>query len=123
MEQALEADPASLARVFAKPASQPKTGAVARRPSRSGRPRAPPRVSRFDAEGAHGILVEIRARDATGKRATTAILHGREGGSPRRRARRQQRCRDRPTRCGRRLAQPLIHVKLREKVEPGPIRR
>ena len=31
------------------------------------------------AEGVPGILVEIRARDTSGKSAATAILRGREG--------------------------------------------
>lgn len=76
MEQALKADPASLARIFAKP--PPDTN----RSSRTAKPKGPPKstttVTRFEAEGAAGLLVEIRAKDASGKSATTAILHGRE---------------------------------------------
>ncbi|WP_156323465.1 hypothetical protein [Bosea sp. AAP35] len=76
IEQALQADPARLARLFAKPpASQP--GA-----HKTTRPKGPPKsttsVSRFEAEGVVGLLVEIAASDGSGKSATTAILHGRE---------------------------------------------
>lgn len=76
MEQALKADPASLARLFAKPPLDES------RSRKKARPKGPPKsnttVTRFEAEGAAGILVEIRARDASGKSAATAILHGRE---------------------------------------------
>ncbi|PZN97502.1 MAG: hypothetical protein DCF30_16205 [Hyphomicrobiales bacterium] len=74
MEQALGADPAGLARLFSKP------------PPGDGRKKAKPKgpaksttvVSRFEAEGVAGILVEIRAKDGSGKSAATVILHGRE---------------------------------------------
>ncbi len=82
MEQALKADPERLARLFSKPPSDP-----ARKPATGKadlRPKSTTRVSRFEAEGASGLLVEISARDTgasdTGsKSAATAILHGREG--------------------------------------------
>lgn len=87
MEQALQADPERLARLFAKPPADP-----ARKPATpksatgkaDARPKSTTRVSRFEAEGASGLLVEIRARkagttDTGSKSAATAILHGREG--------------------------------------------
>ncbi len=74
MEQALKADPASLARLFSKPPADDRRS----RQKAKGPPRSTTTVSRFEAEGVAGILVEIRARDASGKSATTAILHGRE---------------------------------------------
>lgn len=82
MEQALKADPERLARLFAKPPSDP-----ARKPATpksatgkaDARPKSTTRVSRFEAEGASGLLVEIRALDASTKSVATAILHGREG--------------------------------------------
>lgn len=81
MEQALKAEPASLARLFSKPPPDES------RSGKKARPKGPPKstttVTRFEAEGVTGILVEIRARDAagkdaSGKSAATAILHGRE---------------------------------------------
>lgn len=81
MEQALKAEPASLARLFSKPPPDES------RSRKKARPKGPPKstttVTRFEAEGVTGILVEIRARDAagkdaSGKSAATAILHGRE---------------------------------------------
>ncbi|HEV7261338.1 MAG TPA: hypothetical protein VGN82_26400 [Bosea sp. (in: a-proteobacteria)] len=77
IDQALKADPASLARLFSKPPeddqrSRPKSGS--KRPAKS-----TTTVSRFEAEGVPGILVEIRAKGSSGKSATTAILRGREG--------------------------------------------
>lgn len=76
MEQALRADPASLARLFSRP--PPDDGRSRGKAKPKGPPKSTTIVSRFDAEGVAGILVEIRARDASGKSATTAILHGRE---------------------------------------------
>lgn len=76
MEQALKADPASLARLFSKPPAD--DGRKRQKAKPKGPPKSTTAVSRFEAEGVPGILVEIRARDASGKSATTAILHGRE---------------------------------------------
>lgn len=76
IEQALKADPASLSRLFSRPPADAGGGRG------TAKPKAPARstttVSRFEAEGIAGILVEIRARDASGKSAATAILHDRE---------------------------------------------
>lgn len=77
MDQALKADPASLARLFSKPPADDRQGRQKAKPK--GPPKSTTTVSRFEAEGVPGILVEIRARDASGKSATTAILRGREG--------------------------------------------
>ena len=79
MEQALKADPASLARLFSKPPADDGRGRKKARPK--GPAKSITSVSRFEAEGMVGILVEIRAKDASGKSAATAILHGREGNS------------------------------------------
>jgi hypothetical protein len=76
MEQALEAEPASLARLFSSPPPDDGRGRGKAKPK--GPPKSVTSVSRFAAEGVVGILVEIRARDASGKSATAAILHGRE---------------------------------------------
>ena len=74
IERALAANPAALARVFAKPAATtPKKPAKAMKA-----PGSTTAVSRFETEGAQGLLVEIRAKD-TSKSATTAILYRREG--------------------------------------------
>jgi len=76
IEQALNADPADLARLFSKPSAN-NDGA-----HKTARPKSPPKsttsVSRFEAEGVAGLLVAIAASDGSGKSATTAILHGRE---------------------------------------------
>ncbi|PZU86511.1 MAG: hypothetical protein DI527_19975 [Chelatococcus sp.] len=73
MERALATDPSTLARLFAKPAAEaPKKPAKAPR-----KPGSTTAVSRFEADDARGLLVEIRAKD-TGKSATTAILYRRE---------------------------------------------
>lgn len=74
MEQALHSDPAVLARAFAQPpAGQGRT------PSRTSKPRTSATgVTRFEAGGAHGLLVEITARE-TGKTAAAAIVYAREG--------------------------------------------
>jgi hypothetical protein len=77
MEKTLATDPAQLARDFAKPASK-----EAGKKAKTAKPTAPKStttVSRFSEDGAQGLLVEIRARDASGKRAVTAILSGRDG--------------------------------------------
>ena len=82
IEQALKADPASLARLFSKPPATDSGSGKKTKPK--GPARSITSVSRFEAEGVAGILVEIRAKDASGKEgasgksATTAILHGRE---------------------------------------------
>lgn len=76
IEQALKTDPARLARVFSKP---PADGAgTSKKAKPSGPAKSTTSVSRFEAEGVSGLLVEIRARDASGKSAATAILHGRQ---------------------------------------------
>ncbi|MDP3255387.1 MAG: hypothetical protein Q8S58_01345 [Bosea sp. (in: a-proteobacteria)] len=82
MEQALKADPQRLARLFSKPPSDPARKPAAPKPAAGkadSRPKSTTRVSRFEAEGTSGLLVEIRALDASTKSAATAILHGREG--------------------------------------------
>jgi hypothetical protein len=79
MEQALKADPASLTRLFSRPPTNDRRGASKTRPK--GPAKSATTVSRFEAEGVPGILVEIRATDASGKSATTAILRSREGDS------------------------------------------
>jgi hypothetical protein len=92
MEQVLKADPERLARLFSKPPSDPARKPAAPKPTTGkadARPKSTTRVSRFEAEGASGLLVEIRARDTGAsdtntkdlgsKSAATAILHGREG--------------------------------------------
>ncbi len=76
IEQALKADPASLAHLFSKPPASDSGGRKKTKPK--GPAKSTTSVSRFEAEGIAGILVEIRAKDASGKSATTAILHGRE---------------------------------------------
>lgn len=76
IERALKADPASLARLFSKPpVDRPGTS---KKTKPSGPAKSTTSVSRFEAEGVAGLVVEIRARDASGKSAATAILHGRE---------------------------------------------
>jgi hypothetical protein len=77
IEQALKADPASLARLFSKP---PADGSgTSKKTKPTGPAKSTTSVSRFEAEGVAGLVVEIRARDASSKSAATAILHGREG--------------------------------------------
>lgn len=81
IEQALAADPTSLARAFAKPAD---ANGKAKKPARPAPVKPAPvksdtYVTRFDEAGANGLLVEIRARDG-GKRAYGAILSGRAEG-------------------------------------------
>ncbi|SEG82222.1 hypothetical protein SAMN04488115_12015 [Bosea lathyri] len=88
MERTLAEDPTRLARDFAKPTSDNKTKAAGKAPAKPAKPAADnaasPKstttVSRFSAEGIAGLLVEIAARDTSGKRAVTAILSGREAG-------------------------------------------
>lgn len=76
IEQALKADPASLARLFsALPADRSPTS---KKTKPSGPAKSTTSVSRFEAEDVAGLIVEIRARDASGKSAATAILHARE---------------------------------------------
>jgi len=75
IEQSLRADPASLARLFSKP---PPNDAPRPKARPRGAPKSTTDVSRFEVDGVAGLLVEIRAKDTTGKSATTAILHGRE---------------------------------------------
>ncbi len=82
MEQALKADPERLARLFSKPPSDPARKPATPKPATGKadlRPKSTTRVSRFEAEGASGLLVEISARDTGTKSAATAILHGRDG--------------------------------------------
>jgi hypothetical protein len=85
MEKTLATDPARLARDFAKPASQKPTIKEASKKAKTAKtaestaPKSTTTVSRFSEDGAQGLLVEIRARDASGKRAVTAILSGRDG--------------------------------------------
>ena len=76
MEQALKADPASLARLFSKPPAD--DGRSRKKTKPKGPAKSTTTVTRFEAEGVAGILVEIRAKDTSGKSAATAILHGRE---------------------------------------------
>ncbi|POR46011.1 hypothetical protein [Bosea psychrotolerans] len=83
MEKTLATDPARLARDFARPASKEasktaKTSKTAK-PAKPTAPKSTTTVSRFSEDGVQGLLVEIRARDASGKRAVTAILSGRDG--------------------------------------------
>jgi hypothetical protein len=84
MERALATDPARLAREFAKPATQPKAGKAKAKPKgtapKDTAPKSTTSVSRYDEDGASGLLVEIRAKDAAGKQAVTAILYGRDAG-------------------------------------------
>lgn len=78
LERTLASDPARLARDFAKPASD---AAIKRaKTQKPGPPKSATIVSRFSEDGASGLLVEIRALDASGKTATTAILSGRSEG-------------------------------------------
>lgn len=82
MEQALKADPERLARLFSKPPPDSARKPAATKPAAGkadARPGSTTQVSRFEAEGTSGLLVEIRARGNGAKSATTAILHGREG--------------------------------------------
>jgi hypothetical protein len=81
MEQALKADPERLAGIFSKrPETTGKQETKKTAPgTASTKPKSTTRVSRFEAEGTSGLLVEIRARGDSVKSATTAILHGREG--------------------------------------------
>jgi hypothetical protein len=86
MEQALKADPERLARLFSKPPETAgKPGATKTAASTApAKPKSTTRVSRFEAEGTSGLIVEIRALDAGpqdrgARSAATAILHGREG--------------------------------------------
>lgn len=78
-ERALAADPARLAREFAKPATPPKPDKTKAKP-KSSAPKSTTSVSRYDEAGAKGLLVEIRAKDAAGKQAATAIVYGRDAG-------------------------------------------
>jgi hypothetical protein len=79
MERALSADTTSLARGFAKPsaaaiakAKKAKTGL--------GPPKSTTTVTRFTEADARGLLVEIRAHDASAKAAFAAILFSPEAG-------------------------------------------
>lgn len=81
MEQALKAEPERLTRLFSRPPeSAGKPGATKTAASKTpAKLKSTTQVSRFEAEGTSGLLVEIRARGDSAKTATTAILHGREG--------------------------------------------
>lgn len=79
LERTLRADPARLARDFAKPSEQPKRDQTKAKPKATA-PKSTTSVSRYDEGGTPGLLVEIRARDGSAKQAATAILYGREAG-------------------------------------------
>lgn len=79
MERALATDPARLAREFAKPMTPPKADRAKAKPGNA-LPKSTTSVSRYDEDDAKGLLVEIRARDAAGKQASTAIVYGRDAG-------------------------------------------
>ncbi|AMJ62102.1 hypothetical protein AXW83_18990 [Bosea sp. PAMC 26642] len=79
LEGLLRKDPASLARSFAKPPPIDETRKKAK--AKPSPPKSRTTVSRFSDDGVAGVLVEIRARDANGKRAATAILSAREAGA------------------------------------------
>lgn len=79
LEKLLRKDPASLARTFAKPpAGDDDRRKVKPKPSP---PKSVTTVSRFSDDGIAGVLVEIRARDVSGKSAATAILSARDAGA------------------------------------------
>lgn len=81
MERALAADPARLAREFAKPAKPDSTKAKSKDGApKDMAPKSTTSVSRYDEGGAKGLLVEIRARGAAAKEAATAIIYGRDAG-------------------------------------------
>lgn len=76
LERALAADPARLAREFAKPAAKPgKT----KKPAKPG-VKSATSVTRFSDNGIAGLLVTIRGEGETGRLAATAILYGRDAG-------------------------------------------
>jgi hypothetical protein len=78
LEKLLRKDPASLARTFAKPPASDDRKKAKAKPSP---PKSVTTVSRFSDDGVAGVLVEIRARDASGKSAATAILSARDAGA------------------------------------------
>jgi hypothetical protein len=78
VEQALTADPARLAREFAR-AAAPGKDTKPKRPARPEPPKSDTAVTRFAEADANGLLVEIRAREG-GKSAFTAVLSGRDAG-------------------------------------------
>jgi hypothetical protein len=78
VEQALTADPARLAREFARAAAAGKD-TKPKRPARPEPPKSDTAVTRFAEADANGLLVEIRAREG-GKSAFTAVLSGRDAG-------------------------------------------
>jgi hypothetical protein len=88
MERTLAKDPARLAHDFARPNAGDTgrtAGKATAKPARPvavkpAGPKSTTTVSRFSADGVSGLLVEIAARDTSGKRAVTAILSGREAG-------------------------------------------
>lgn len=77
MERALAADPASLARAFAKPAGEKSRKAA--KPRQSTALKSDTSVTRFEEAEANGLLVAIRARDG-GKTAFTAVVSGHAAG-------------------------------------------
>jgi hypothetical protein len=79
LERALAADPARLAREFAKPAAKPDK---AKKPAKPAKPsvKSATSVSRFRDGGTSGLLVTIRGEGETGRLAATAILYGRDAG-------------------------------------------
>lgn len=76
MARALAADPASLARTFARPAAGTPPRTKPRRPTAL---KSDTTVTRFEEAGANGLLVAIRARDG-GKTAFTAVVSGHAAG-------------------------------------------
>jgi hypothetical protein len=84
LERTLAADPARLARDFARPTTPPGRDKSKAKPKDAAPknigPKSTTSVARYDDNGTAGLLVEIRAKDRSAKQAATAILYGREGG-------------------------------------------
>lgn len=85
MERALSEAPAELARSFTRLEAEKAATSRAEQRRAGKKPPAPaPERSvtdyaRFEAAGAKGVLVTIRAKDAPDRSGVTAILYGREG--------------------------------------------
>ena len=80
MEEALSAQPAALARSFARLASESAPGnSTIRKPAKPAPDRSSTDFARFEAGGARGILVTIRSKEKPDRQAVTAILYEREG--------------------------------------------
>lgn len=77
MARTLATDPVRLAQEFGSPT--PETIKAAKKARRTLVPKSATTVTRYQDDGANGLLVEIRALDPGGKRAFTAILSGRDG--------------------------------------------